>query len=1640
MRFNFDHAFSYNTTQGGTVSPGTFDFYTVALHEALHTLGFASSFRVTSGMLGSMFSGSIFGGFSRWDGLMHFDNGQNTLVNSGTTPFSAYNLMMNTIGSANDYFRSCLDINNIDLTGPDLQVTPNNYPVFTGSTFTDGSSFHHLCTACDGGSTPSYVMHPGIAMNVSTALTTHEMNILAAMGYTLTSVANSCTVAGNNDVGIGGCTQVPYHLEFCSGNTPNLMIDVADLIANDVNTTGIIDFELVNPAQGSLVANVSGLFTFTPASLGSILLRYRPTNNTCGIIGNETFVTIQVTQCPGDCSFVGTFISPPQPNWLTDVNTCNSLCNPGLYVAGNPSQGSWLLRESNGDIEVPGWHPATGTPDVALGFSDIGLKTHSVHSGGIYGDESTYQIIEPTLSAGNYILGINGSRTILNPNLCTQVNDVMFGVSLVSDLVVNVEQFGTQASIINPVTNILNNTTYSGEIQNVLSLTLNQSQNDIDNAYRNNLLSCFEITSNTKADALWIYTIGLGLPNVSTPVCNFDYRLHNVEIVQDDFTAGLDPSPVVCGTPVSLGGQDFCMVSGITVEYTWHEINTSNPSLLTYKVHISRTGVQTITHNGNTVSSIPQLTVSPSQTTTYVLQRTVFRTATLEQAQTGFDFCPATDEVTVSVYSPGLDAGFSTNNACLTVNFVPNSNAVNLTHSWDFGDGTTSILPSPSHTYANAGSYTVNHTVCNGQCCVTQQQTVNTVSSCCGINTANYIRLGSGAVVPMPSLQTAINASVLPAGQLANANVFITGLFTIDATSNNYVFNSCNVIMGEGAEIVVLTGKNFHIINNSTLKHCERFWKSVTVQKGAFLKTSNATLEGGEFAVRLESGSAFVSTGTNFLRCYRGIYMADNPNITGQAILQFSVTENVFGRGVGAWPLAYSGQPSLTQVEQFRAGIELNDVVSSIWVGDNLQTNSNLFENLNIGILLRACANVRVSNTKINQIKSVGISSIGSGQTSNLVVQGFGNLPTSTPMFNFSTPSLSAAIVADNTNLEAYEIKIVNYYDGIYYRNSQKCYGRIENNRLAVLNRGISYVNNPYPKSALNHICKGNTIAVSGVNGAGIYCDGSRFLPIESNTITVGAVNAQGIYINNSAGVTVSYNAISLNTPNCKYGINLNASTKAKLNCNDVDYTPSSTPASPGTIAFRIANNTVLGSGGPTVECNASDDTYAGFRFEGSNLGGVFQGNNVGDHFYGLWHSSGVVATQDNRNNRWLGSYGSWGAYGVQASPSLFGFKVNPTNAQSLPTNYLFGGTTGASWFSTLTTQPLFTCPLTCSPVPLPMMGDDSLSLQEEFFIENNPDLGIYSEEINWATDKVLVEKLQNFEGLVPLTTVEEAFLLENTDEPIGKLAALEKSIKTDLAINSADENTLSALKDDFDALQAEIDLKGLQISQSTDSIYTLNLSSERDSLYTAMQIIVSDINVLLASIKSTKEYTALQLDIQNGTINASLLYELNDKLANEIYLATIAKENYTLSENQIQTLEGIVYQCPLLGGPGVYKARSLYALYLQEVYFDEDACSSVGVQMRQTNNQDTLATSLEVTIRPNPAHDFIELAFTGKLDSHTALELFNAQGALVLSKSINPAPLQRVDVSGLAAGLYLARVADAGGNTLIISKLNIVR
>jgi hypothetical protein len=122
----------------------------------------------------------------------------------------------------------------------------------------------------------------------------------------------------------------------------------------------------------------------------------------------------------------------------------------------------------------------------------------------------------------------------------------------------------------------------------------------------------------------------------------------------------------------------------------------------------------TWTISGNTITSSP---MDPGACGLYTLTATVSCNEMLGNISStgGSSGSWTCDRVSgfPEVVGAGFTADLTSGPAPLTVNFTDQSTGDITSWSWDFGDGATSTEQNPSHTYTDAGTYTVSLAVTN---------------------------------------------------------------------------------------------------------------------------------------------------------------------------------------------------------------------------------------------------------------------------------------------------------------------------------------------------------------------------------------------------------------------------------------------------------------------------------------------------------------------------------------------------------------------------------------------------------------------------------------------------------------------------------------------------------------------------------------------------------------------------------------------------------------------------------------------------------------------------------------------------------------------------------------------------------------
>ncbi len=212
--------------------------------------------------------------------------------------------------------------------------------------------------------------------------------------------------------------------------------------------------------------------------------------------------------------------------------------------------------------------------------------------------------------------------------------------------------------------------------------------------------------------------------------------------------------------------------------------------------------------------------------------------------------CTSSAMVSVATTNTPPVADFSANNqtVCLgsEIAFADLSTNTPTTWAWNFGDGTTSNVQNPTHTYANAGTYTVSLVVTNIDGSDTKQKTnyitvnanptataSNTGAYCVGETIALSVATDNGTTYQWSGPMGFSSALQNPTRD--NSSVNYSGTYSVTVTNAN----SCTA--SASTEVVVNANPTASITNNTGVATitCDVTSISLTANGGATYAWSN---------------------------------------------------------------------------------------------------------------------------------------------------------------------------------------------------------------------------------------------------------------------------------------------------------------------------------------------------------------------------------------------------------------------------------------------------------------------------------------------------------------------------------------------------------------------------------------------------------------------------------------------------------------------------------------------------------------------------------------------------------------------------------------------------------------------------------
>jgi hypothetical protein len=286
----------------------------------------------------------------------------------------------------------------------------------------------------------------------------------------------------------------------------------------------------------------------------------------------------------------------------------------------------------------------------------------------------------------------------------------------------------------------------------------------------------------------------------------------------------------------------------------------------------------------------------------------------------------------------------------------------------------------------------------------------------------------------------------------------------------------------------------------------------------------------------------------------------------------------------------------------------------------------------------------------------------------------------------------------------------------------------------------------------------------------------------------------------------------------------------------------------------------------------------------------------------------------------------------------------------------------------------------------------------------------------------------------------EKSIDIPNLDCPLELFYNVDRDLK---GLLTADTATAAALENyhlDITFNLNELSRIDSSLAFAANPGDSLDFLAERASVLADLQAIAGRADSLDQAFMDQIASGLPAVKSYNLNITATEIYEENEQEVNDLFMRTLALGDALFDSLNQARLFAIADQCPLEGGDGVYRARSLYALIDPgAAYDDEQLCRSAERPVASANEPGIIEPPFNLF--PNPARDYILIELVFDIENAAAgFSVYNSYGYEVRRIQI-PAGGRKffLDTSGLPSGVYTCRLkvnkAFAGAKKFIIIK-----
>lgn len=870
-----------------------------------------------------------------------------------------------------------------------------------------------------------------------------------------------------------------------------------------------------------------------------------------------------------------------------------------------------------------------------------------------------------------------------------------------------------------------------------------------------------------------------------------------------------------------------------------------------------------------------------------------------------------------------------------------------------------------------------------------------------------------------------------------NGCIAISGQLIID---RDVKIEGANMLMAPCSEIFVnrqnTTGYPTLSLEFDHIQACSIMWKGITVGNNCRLEMHNGSIRDAEFAVRAPGGSdvlagPYTSIDLNnmvFTKNHVGIYMG-RPGI--KSWVSHGVLRNLtfIGNVTGETLLP----PCTTDLANYNAGQGYAGIVAqslaSLSVGPIAGTGySNYFQNIRNGIISEGPMLYAYWNSFENVGTFGGSTPIGVGTPSYLSSKGIAIMSSNRTAtvkncrFRLCDHGIyginNTNINVQNNQFNGVNIAVNAYKPGGFYivGNTNAVFRRhFIHARIAPTSALSKYViaNNtgtggPIPllpqnsgPGSVNHAISISSLSSVGAPPAIARISGNTLSPTISGGIKISGMNGWIIDDNMIGPVAVT-------------GIDLSGSKNCYLFRNTVSNIDNDAYRITATIDTRYC-------------CNTATNTWYGFHFTGSCLNTKLRNTDFnGPHVTSILCDGGTeLYPQYDYGNIFEAPSGDVQHSGSDLNVQNSQFRVLDDEVPHDPPGGVYTPNQMSPWFVYDGNEIACDAAENTDCVPpgqVPEAPLVNIKEDDRIFAEGDHAGDKYGDMLQWEGERRLYALLAEHPDLITPEDKLNKFIEKCKGKYIDEYHAIDQAIQFMYEIPSYLAEPLHTIEENIQAQSENLEALFAELKTAethSDSLEILKkielLQAERDKLIDQQQPLLSDMDV----IRAVRLQMALNL-AQN--LPGSSVQEKNRQTVLNIYLQTLAQDILTLTPEQLAEISPVAHQCMLEGGNAVLDARMLYQMYEAKIFNDAEICEAT--EEREDGTKNTLNPMREqVLLIPNPANSQIQIIGLEPVTGQPIkVSLININGKTVFGNTLETGQ-NTLQTGHLPEGVYFCRI-----------------